>query len=251
MPEDAARLVSNEMTYSLVDGLGPSGVQETASGIKADVSRVSKTTTTGLYRHFGKRFLDIIVVLALAPVVLVVVAIVWIVTILDGGRGIYGQERVGRDGKIFRCWKIRTMVSDADRALARLIRKDADIAEEWQKNQKLAEDPRITRWGRILRRTSLDELPQFWNVLVGDMSLIGPRPFTPDQKPFYDKTRTTDAYYRLRPGVSGLWQVKCRNNGGFSDRVVFDDSYGRDLSLLGDMMIALRTIVVVMKATGR
>ncbi|MFV2038367.1 MAG: sugar transferase, partial [Paracoccaceae bacterium] len=150
------------------------------------------------YQRWGKRLFDLVIVMLILPIVLPVVLAAWLVTALGGGRGFYAQARIGRAGRVFRCWKIRTMRPDATRILHMMMAQDASIASEWQAHQKLRFDPRITRTGRFLRRTSVDELPQLWNVLTGEMSLIGPRPFTPDQRALYDTTRTNGAYYRLR-----------------------------------------------------
>lgn len=207
--------------------------------------------THGLYHRLGKRALDIIVVLLILPIAVPLVLLSWLLTKRDGGAGFYLQPRVGRHGKSFSCLKIRTMVTNADDVLANLIESDPEIAREWRETQKLDRDPRITRLGQLLRKTSVDELPQLWNVLMGQMSLIGPRPFTLDQKVLYDGSYSQLAYYDLRPGISGLWQVDCRNSGRFQDRVRYDEQYSADLSLLSDIGIAFRTIGVVMQATGK
>jgi lipopolysaccharide/colanic/teichoic acid biosynthesis glycosyltransferase len=179
------------------------------------------------------------------------VALILLATWLEGGSPLYLQARVGRGGALFRCWKVRTMVRGADELLARLVEEDDDIAREWHHHQKLTRDPRITRLGRLLRRSSLDELPQLWNVLNGTMSLVGPRPFTPAQRGLYAGGRGDLAYYDLRPGISGLWQVSRRNAGSFAERVSYDEQYGRSVSLLTDLSILWRTFAVVLRATGR
>ncbi len=201
------------------------------------------------YLTFGKRATDIAVVVLTAPIVLPLLALILLLTWAEGGKPLYVQRRIGRGGREFRCWKVRTMVQNADQVLADLIARDSAVAQEWAENQKLVNDPRITRFGRFLRRSSLDELPQLWNVLNGTMSLIGPRPFTPDQTALYGGGRET-AYYRLRPGISGLWQVSRRNAGTFSERIAYDEEYGRQPSLTGDLAIIWRTFAVVLKATG-
>lgn len=202
------------------------------------------------YHRWGKRALDIVVVILIAPFALLVVLAAWLLTILDGGKGFFSQPRIGMDGRVFRCKKIRTMVPDADVVLDNLINSDAGLAKEWRVNQKLKNDPRVTRLGRVLRQTSIDELPQLWNVLIGEMSLIGPRPFTPRQKELYDAPESKRAYYRMRPGITGLWQVDCRNSSEFRDRVTFDESYAKNLTLWLDLKIAVRTIAVIFAATG-
>ncbi|MFN0114853.1 MAG: sugar transferase [Paracoccaceae bacterium] len=194
---------------------------------------------------------DLLAVLLMAPVVLAVVGIAAAAVAASGGRPIYWQLRVGRRGEVFRCWKLRTMVRGAEVRLAALLAADEALAAEWRVNQKLAKDPRITRIGRFLRRTSLDELPQLWNVAMGQMSLIGPRPFTPEQAMTYEAGAGSSAYYRLRPGVTGLWQVSRRNAGTFAERVQWDRAYAERLSFAGDLAILLRTVGVVLKATGQ
>ena len=205
---------------------------------------------SSFYSNVGKRLLDVVLVLVALPVVLPLLAIILAITAIHGGKPLYIQRRIGRGGQEFRCWKVRTMIHDADRVLADLMDSDPVVAREWTENQKLLRDPRITAFGRMLRRTSLDELPQLWNVLNGTMSLIGPRPFTPDQKPIYADGRENAAYYRLRPGLSGLWQVSRRNAGSFAERARYDEEYGRRLTLAFDLWILFSTVSVVLSATG-
>jgi len=212
---------------------------------------VSAPRHAGLYRRGGKRLIDVLVVLVCSPIILPVVAIIWLVTIASGGPGFYGQPRVGRHEKVFYCWKIRTMSRGADTTLAKYLRSDPDAAREWHKTQKLKNDPRITKFGRFLRVSSLDEFPQFWNVLKGDMSLIGPRPFAVNQKNLYDEASADGSYYNYRPGLSGLWQVLSRNEGEFRDRVAFDEEYAVNITLATDIKIVFRTFAVLSRATGK
>lgn len=203
-----------------------------------------------LYRTIGKRLIDIAFVLVLLPAVLPLMATILAFTWLQGGAPLYSQPRVGRNGREFRCWKVRTMVRDADARLAALLLADPGIAAEWHRNQKLARDPRITPFGAVLRRTSLDELPQLWNVLVGEMSLVGPRPFTPEQRALYFFGRADAPYYQMRPGITGLWQTSRRNAGSFIERVVYDGRYWQEMGLTADLAILVRTVGVVVRATG-
>lgn len=207
-------------------------------------------TDAGFYSGIGKRLFDLTVVILTAPIVLPVLALILIVSAFDGGWPLYIQRRIGRGGREFQCWKVRTMVHGADAVLADLVRTDPQVAREWAENQKLTKDPRITSFGRMLRRTSLDELPQLWNVLNGTMSLIGPRPFTPDQRELYANGRPDAPYYSMRPGISGLWQVSRRNAGSFAERAHYDEEYGLRLSLGFDLSILWCTIAVVLRATG-
>lgn len=223
------------MSYTFIDDIAPNAK--------------TRRPASGGYYSWGKRCADILVVVLSAPIVLPVLIMAWFMTMIGGGNAFYSQPRIGRDGRTFRCLKIRTMVPDAEKVLDDLIKSDPRIAKEWATHQKLENDPRITTVGRILRQTSIDELPQLWNVLTGEMSLIGPRPFTPDQKEMYDSVGK-NAYYRLRPGVSGLWQVECRHASTFQERVSYDETYSKNLSVMSDLKIAARTVGVVLKATG-
>lgn len=204
-----------------------------------------------VYADYGKRLFDLTALVLMAPVILPALLAIIVLVLASGGKPLYAQNRVGRDGRIFRCWKIRTMVADADAALADLLKNDPALAKEWTVNQKLERDPRITFFGRFLRKTSLDELPQLWNVLRGDMSLVGPRPFTPDQHDLYPSDGLGRiAYLDLRPGITGLWQVSRRNRGSFAERAYYDGAYAGSLSFLGDMRIMVLTVAVVLSATG-
>nr|WP_235962465.1 sugar transferase [Jannaschia marina] len=204
-------------------------------------------TPDAFYRAHLKRGLDIFLVLLAAPLVLPLVALLALLVALDGGSAFYSQERLGLGGRRFRMWKLRSMVVGADAALRAHLAADLAARAEWDRDQKLAHDPRITRVGRLIRKTSLDELPQLWNVLTGDMSLVGPRPMLPEQRALYPG----HAYFRLRPGLTGSWQVSDRNATSFAARADFDLTYDRALSLLTDLTIIAATIGVVLRATGR
>jgi lipopolysaccharide/colanic/teichoic acid biosynthesis glycosyltransferase len=142
--------------------------------------------------------------------------------------------------------KLRTMVADSDALLEQHLRDNPAARVEWDSTQKLKNDPRITRMGRFLRKTSMDELPQLWNVIAGDMSLVGPRPMMPDQQHLYPGI----AYYSLRPGLTGPWQVTARNESEFCKRSEYDQAYDKELSLGTDILLLIRTLGVVMKGTG-
>lgn len=199
-----------------------------------------------LYRGGGKRLLDIAFVLAALPFVLPLLGALLLLATLDGHSPLYRQVRVGRGGRLFRMLKIRTMVPDAEMRLAEILARDPQARREWTETQKLKCDPRVTAMGGFLRRSSLDELPQLWNVLAGEMSLVGPRPMLPEQQELYPGS----AYYRLRPGLTGPWQVSERNEGCFSGRADYDTDYERTLSLRGDLSILMRTVTVVLRGTG-
>ncbi|MBC7158074.1 MAG: sugar transferase [Rhodobacteraceae bacterium] len=199
-----------------------------------------------LYRSNGKRAFDIVLVLAAAPFVVPLIAALALAVALTGGRPFYRQARLGRGGRVFSMLKLRTMVVDAEARLAAHLAADPAARAEWDRHQKLAHDPRITRIGRFLRQTSLDELPQLWNVLLGEMSLVGPRPMMVGQAPLYPGR----GYYRLRPGISGYWQIAERSRTTFEARAGFDDAYERDLSLPTDLRVLWRTLAVVGRRTG-
>ena len=199
-----------------------------------------------LYRSFGKRFLDVTLVLLAAPVIILLVAVLAVLVALDGGRPFYVQKRVGLGGRVYSMWKLRSMVIDADAKLEAHLCTDPAARAEWDSTQKLKADPRITAFGRFLRKSSLDELPQLWNVLKGDMSIVGPRPMMTCQRDLYPGTD----YYDLRPGITGPWQVSSRNESTFADRARFDAAYNRDISLFTDVRLILATVRVVLRATG-
>lgn len=198
------------------------------------------------YRDHAKRLFDIVFVIAAAPIALPLVALFMLLAALDGNKPLYWQERVGKGGRVFRMLKIRTMVPDADEKLEAYLDANSEARAEWDETQKLKHDPRITPIGALLRKSSMDELPQFWNVLIGDMSIIGPRPMMTEQKELYPG----HAYFRLRPGVSGPWQVSDRNESSFAERAKFDADYYKDVSLGHDLNILARTIGVVLRCTG-
>lgn len=194
----------------------------------------------------AKRSFDLAVVLMFAPGILCLIAILAVLVRLDGGAAFYRQPRVGVGGRIFMLWKLRTMVPDADRKLEEQLALDPQARLEWNQTQKLKADSRVTAVGYYLRKYSLDELPQLINVFVGDMSLVGPRPFLPEQRQMYDGK----AYYRMRPGLTGLWQVGKRNESTFAERAVIDTDYFRRMSFFTDMWILSRTPLVVVRGTG-
>lgn len=205
------------------------------------------TSPATLYRRNLKRAFDILVVVLAAPVWVPLVLVLGLLVMLDGGTPFYSQLRVGRGGRSFRMWKLRSMVPGADGLLEHYLSSDPAIRAEWDLRQKLDHDPRITRIGRLIRKTSLDELPQFWNILTGDMSLVGPRPMMLEQRALYSGR----AYYALRPGVTGPWQVSTRNEASFADRARYDEQYLHDCSLTVDLALVLRTVLVVLTARGK
>ena len=212
----------------------------------APVGLVNIAARSGLYRNYVKRLFDVAAVVASGLVVGPLILFLALLVAADGSNPFYWNERVGRRGRNFRMLKLRTMVPDADKMLEDYLSRNAEARLEWNSTQKLKTDPRITRIGRFLRKTSLDELPQLWNVLTGDMSLVGPRPMMPSQRPLYHGL----AYYSLRPGITGIWQVSDRNESAFSKRAEYDSAYDEKLTFRMDMWLLWSTVRVVLKGTG-
>lgn len=200
------------------------------------------------YARWGKRLVDLIVATLILPFVLPLIVVLFVLASLDGGKPYFSHRRVGKGGRIFNCYKIRTMVPDAEDRLKKILSEDPRAAEEWASDFKLRNDPRITGIGRFFRKTSLDELPQLWNVIRGDMSLVGPRPVTEAEIPLYGND--AEFYYSVRPGVTGIWQVSGRNSLSFAERVELDRSYATKLALSSDLRILLMTIPAVLHVTG-
>ena len=176
-------------------------------------------------------------------------ALIWIgVLLTSGSPAIYKQPRYGLRGRVFSFYKFRSMVPDADMALERYLRENEGARQQWEMYQKLDHDPRITPFGAFLRKYSLDELPQFWNVLKGDMSMVGPRPCMFAQKELYGLY--WDSYCSVRPGITGLWQISGRNEVSYRRRVAMDVDYVTTLSLHQDIAILLKTFRVVAGGHG-
>jgi lipopolysaccharide/colanic/teichoic acid biosynthesis glycosyltransferase len=208
-------------------------------------------TSSRFYKQVGKRLTDLVLVAVMLPVAAPLLLLIAALVSLGGGSPLYSQLRVGKNGQHFRCWKIRTMIPDADAALPRILSADPALRDEWRRTQKLTRDPRVTVVGRILRRLSLDELPQLFNVVNGSMSLVGPRPFMPAQASLYRNGRRDTSYYRLQPGITGLWQVGRRNEGSFEERALYDSKYEETMGLVTDMRVLMKTVGVVFRATGK
>lgn len=199
--------------------------------------------------NYVKRLIDLtltfIFIVLSAPFLLLIMALIYCGS--PGGI-FYQQKRVGRDGKIFIMWKFRTMVANADQVLQSILDSNPEMKAEWKSNQKLKNDPRITRIGKFLRRFSLDEVPQLINVIKGEMSLVGPRPCFPEQQEFYGEG--IRLYHRVRPGMTGMWQIRGRNKTIFLERARLDEYYIRNWSVWLDIYILLRTILVVLSKEG-
>jgi len=232
---------------NVLQGLECSSEQALPAFEQRNAFRRQATDRPGLL--VSKRLFDIVLVALLLPVVVPVIAVLWILTRRDGGPGFFGHTRIGRNGRSFRCWKIRTMVVDAEARLAAHLAAHPEAAAEWERDYKLTDDPRITPLGDVLRRTSLDELPQIWNVLLGEMSFVGPRPVPRVELRKYRHYRT--AYLSLKPGITGLWQVSGRNDVSYDERVRMDAKYLQTMSLWEDIRILAKTASSVLGRTGK
>lgn len=202
----------------------------------------------GLGSRAAKRTLDIVGSLGLLALFSPLIAVIIVILKREGGGVLFRHHRVGRHGELFQCLKFRTMIPNADRVLSDVLSGDETLKEEWLRDYKLKDDPRVTRLGRFLRRTSLDELPQLWNVLRGDMSLVGPRPVVREELIRYG--RMASVYTSTRPGLTGLWQTSGRNQIDYRRRVAMDVYYVRNRSLLLDIWILLATTKVVVTGHG-
>lgn len=195
-----------------------------------------------------KRIMDVLgslgIIILLSPVLLYI----YFSVKKDGGNAIYGHPRIGRNGKIFKCLKFRSMVVNSKEVLDELLRTDPEARAEWEKDFKLKNDPRITKIGAFIRKTSLDELPQLFNVLKGEMSLVGPRPIVADELERYQDD--VEYYLMAKPGMTGLWQVSGRNDVDYNTRVYFDSWYVKNWSLWNDIAILFKTVNVVLKKDG-
>lgn len=197
----------------------------------------------------SKRSFDILVALAalilLSPIFLLIMALV---KYTDGGSIFYGHRRIGYNGTTFRCLKFRTMAENGDALLQQYFEENPEALEEWRATRKLQDDPRVTVLGTVLRKLSLDELPQLINILKGEMSIVGPRPVVEDELELYEASAVY--YLRSRPGLTGLWQVSGRNDVSYAARIAFDTHYVRNWSLTRDLVIVVRTIPAVCLSRG-
>lgn len=195
-----------------------------------------------------KRTMDIVGSLAIIIIFSPVLLYLYFAVKKDGGNAIYGHPRIGRNGKTFNCLKFRSLIVNSKEVLDELLRTDPQARAEWEKDFKLKNDPRITKIGAFIRKTSLDELPQLFNVLKGEMSLVGPRPIVIDELERYEEN--VDYYLMAKPGMTGLWQVSGRNNVDYNTRVYFDSWYVKNWSLWNDIAILFKTVNVVLKRDG-
>jgi exopolysaccharide production protein ExoY len=191
------------------------------------------------------QLLALMLLMLFSPLIALIAFFIWK---QDGAPVLYAHYRVGKDGRLFRCMKFRSMLRNSEQVLAALLRDDPVARAEWDRDHKLTTDPRITPIGRFLRKSSLDELPQLLNVLRGEMSLVGPRPITVAELTRYGRVRWH--YLSVRPGLTGLWQVSGRNNTTYEERVALDRRYVEQRSLWLDARILVKTVRVVLLREG-
>lgn len=207
-------------------------------------------TPASKIKRLPKRALDTIfslsVLILTAPLFLLIALLI---KATSKGSAIYYQTRIGRCGSHFRCYKFRTMYQNADSILAEILANDPQKREEWNNTHKLKHDPRVTPIGRFLRETSLDELPQFWNVLKGDLSVVGPRPVVKEEitRHFGHKA---EKIFSVRPGITGLWQISGRSDTSYSKRIALDEYYVENRTLLNDLKIIALTIPSMITKKG-
>lgn len=207
--------------------------------------------------HFGeirhlplKRLLDVVFSLSaliiLSPLYLLIASMI---RLTSKGKAIYYQKRIGRGGVYFRCYKFRTMYQNSESILQEILAKDSEKNKEWNETHKLKNDPRITPLGAFLRKSSLDELPQFWNVLKGDLSVVGPRPVVQEEidKHFGPKA---EKIFSIRPGITGLWQISGRSNTSYSNRIALDEYYVEQRTFFTDLKIIVLTIPCMILRKG-
>ncbi|MBL8015563.1 MAG: sugar transferase [Candidatus Doudnabacteria bacterium] len=195
------------------------------------------------------RILDISIIVLAAPYIILAFVILAISTKMDSpGPVFYRHERIGRYGRKFYVYKFRTMVQNADQILQDYLDSSPELKSQWLETQKLKQDPRITRLGNMLRKSSLDELPQLWNIILGDMSLVGPRPIVDSEVEKYGQC--FDFYIQVRPGLTGLWQISGRNNTTYEYRVELDEYYVHNRCVKLYFQILWKTIFVVLKKEG-
>jgi Undecaprenyl-phosphate galactose phosphotransferase WbaP len=233
----------------LPDLFGLSSLWVTAQDIGGTLGLEIKQALLKRWPRFLKRALDLIITIMGGSLVLPICLLICLaIKLTSFGPVVYGQKRIGKDNRHFTAWKFRTMVGDADKALNSHLESNIHLKEEWISNHKLRDDPRITAVGRFLRHTSLDELPQLWNVLVGDMSLVGPRPIV-DAEVFKYGSRFR-LYCKVRPGITVLWQVSGRNDTGYEKRVQLDEYYVRNWSVWLDLYLLGRTFKSILRGAG-
>ncbi len=201
------------------------------------------------YNRIFKRIFDLILTITGGVLILpILIALSLIVAWENHGKIIFAHKRVGMHGKKFFCYKFQTMIPDAEKKLQEYLEKNPDAQREWNESFKLTHDPRVTKFGNFLRRTSLDELPQIWNVIRGEMSLVGPRPIVAEEIEKYGAN--IREYYMVPPGITGMWQVSGRSDTTYAERVAMDTWYVRNWSVWIDIMYLFKTVKAVLTSRG-
>ena len=235
----------------LRDRSGDEAAVRAAVPAAANDEIISESVGLSMLARGVKRAFDLVSVLViLALFWWAIIAVAIAVRLTTGSPVIYGHRRVGRNGREFKCYKFRSMVSNADEVLAKLLATDAAAREEWNRDFKLKNDPRVTRVGRFIRKTSLDEFPQLWNVVMNDMSIVGPRPVVRKELDQYYFGTTKAHYLAVKPGLTGLWQVSGRNDMEYAERVELDRRYVAKWGVWSDFMIVMRTVGVMLGKRG-
>ena len=237
------RLAPSNDTPFLLEPLPPSGyAANVTSAVRSRVFVDGLGAVGGTRKRLADLFIASVALILLAPLMIILCALVKLAV---GGPILYRHTRIGLGGIRFECYKFRTMAADADGILIRHLAHDPEAAREWSEHRKLRDDPRVTMFGRILRKSSLDELPQLFNVLKGEMSCVGPRPIVSAELARYGPSAVN--YLQARPGITGIWQVSGRNSLRYEERVALDTHYVKNWSLGMDWAILAKTIVAVLE----
>lgn len=217
--------------------------------IRNRFSKPEKSLSKNVKPDRLKRALDLSIAIPAAIFLLPFMLIVAVlIKLSDGGPAIYSQERIGKDGTTFKCLKFRSMIMNSQQVLDDLLQNDPVAAAEWKRDQKLKNDPRITRVGNFLRKTSLDELPQLLNIIKNDMSVVGPRPIIKDEIKRYG--RSFKYYTSVKPGLTGIWQISGRNETTYNQRVAMDRFYANNSNFLKDIEIIAKTVPAILASKG-
>jgi lipopolysaccharide/colanic/teichoic acid biosynthesis glycosyltransferase len=239
--------IADTSVFSLRHAAAESSAAERA---QAHADETRRMGLTWRFRYFVvKRCIDIVLVLLASPLLLpLLLAVAMAVRLSSPGPIFFTHRRIRRHGEFFTMWKFRTMRVNSAELLDAYLAANPEARRDWQATRKLCNDPRVTRVGSFLRRSSLDELPQLWNVLNGSMTLVGPRPIVAAEVEKYGPYFPD--YCKMKPGITGLWQVSGRSSTSYTHRVTLDRRYAREWSLLGDFVILLKTLFSVIRQDG-
>ena len=240
------RVIDNAPAVRIAD---PQDGEPDLDPIQIDLSRFERNPISRAADRALKRLVDVLLAATVLALTAPLLIVIWMTIRLSSpGPVIFRHRRIGSKGKYFDCYKFRTMVHDADQLLESVLSKDPSLRAEFEETHKLKDDPRVTRIGEILRKTSLDEFPQFWNVLKGDMSIVGPRPIVTEEVEKYG--RWLPVILAVRPGITGLWQVSGRNDTTYAERIALDRGYVLTRTIAADLSIMAKTPTVMVKRNG-